>query len=89
MLCCITCHVMLPVMLYNITFMLYNMLCCVIFMLCYITCNVMLRYITYYVSFLLRYITCCVMFILRYRTCTVYVILYNMLYLCYITCYFI
>ena len=28
------------------------------------------------------------MFILRYRTCNVYVKLYNMLYLCYITCYF-
>ena len=68
--------------------MLYNMLCCVMFMLCYIcyiTRNVMLRYITYYVSFLLRYITC-------------YVTLYNMLsfvtsnvilccYVCYITRY--
>ena len=30
---------------------------------------------------------CCVMFILRYRTCTVYVMVYNMLYLCYITRY--
>ena len=55
--------------------MLYNMLCCVMFMLCYIfyiTRNVMLRYITYYVSFLLRYITLC------YITC--YVLLHQMLF---------
>ena len=32
---------------------------------------------------------CSVMFILRYRTCYVYVMLYNMLYLRYMTCYFI
>ena len=41
----------------------------------------MLFYVTLYNTL------CCVMFILRYRTCTVYVMLYNMLYLCYITCY--
>ena len=33
-------------------------------------------------------VLCSVMFISRYRTCIVYVMLYNMSYLCYITCYF-
>ena len=64
--------------------MLYNMLCCVMFMLCYIcyiTRNVMLRYITYYVSFLLRYITCYVVL------CLSYVIEHVPFMSCYITCY--
>ena len=46
----------------------------------------MLRYITCY-AVMLYNMFCCVMFMLRYRTCNVYVMLYNMLYLCYITCY--
>ena len=68
----ITCYV---VMLYNLLSyaMLYNMLCCVIFIL---------RYRTYNVYVMLYNMLCCVLS--RY-----FVTLYNMLcYVCYITCYF-
>ena len=56
------------------------------FMLRYITCYVVMLYNM--LSYAMLYnMLCCVMFILRYRTYNVYVMLYNMLYLCYITCY--
>ena len=55
-------------------------------MLRYITCSVLLYNMLSYAK--LYNMFCCVMFMLRYRTCNVYVMLYNMLYLCYITCYF-
>ena len=55
------------------------------FMLRYITCYAVMLYNM--LSYALLYnMFCCVMFMLRYRTCNVYVMLYNMLYLCYITC---
>ena len=74
-------------------YLLGDIACYLIFMLCFVI--FMLRYITCYVAMLynmlsyamLYNVLCSVMFISRYRTCIVYVMLYNMLYLCYITCH--
>ena len=78
-LCYITCYV---VMLYNMLSyaMLYNMLCCVMFILRYKAYNV-LYHMLFYVT--LYNMLCYVSYITRY----VYVMLYNILFLCYITCY--
>ena len=63
MLCSITCHVMQPVMLlYNIIFMLYNMLCFVFVTLYNLLCCVM---------FILRYRTCTVYVMLYNMLCCV------------------
>ena len=73
--------------------MLYNMLCCVMFMLYLLykmQCFVTLYKRLCFVFVTLYNMLCCVMFILRYRTFTVYVMLYNVssyLMLCYVTLY--